>query len=202
MIKYGKLNTSGVYKITCTITGEFYIGSSINMNSRYRHHKHDLNYNIHGNVNLQRLWNTYRERYFKFEVIEYCNKDILRDREQYYIDLNRNNKLLCNISLDAKSIMGGRKHTKESKYKISENKKGNNHPMYGKHLSKEHKEKIRKSSIGKPHRKRIEIPDKFESIYNIWKNGDITAIKAMSALNLKKTTFYKLVKEYENNKIA
>ena len=202
MIKYGKLNTSGVYKITCTITNEFYIGSSVNMNNRYRHHKHDLNYNIHANVNLQRLWNEYNENRFTFEVIEYCNKEVLRDREQYYIDMYKDSGFLCNVSIDSKSIMGGRKHTEESKKKMSNSVKGEKHHQYGKHLSEEHREKIRKSSIGKPHRKRIEIPQDFTIIYEIWKSGKITAIKAMEMLNLKKTTFYKIVKEYENKLVA
>ena len=98
--------------------------------------------------------------------------------------------------------MGGRKHTEESKKKMSNSVKGEKHHQYGKHLSEEHREKIRKSSIGKPHRKRIEIPQDFTIIYEIWKSGKITAIKAMEMLNLKKTTFYKIVKEYENKLVA
>ena len=41
-------------------------------------------------------------------------------------------------------------------------------------------------------------PDNWELIYKQWKNKDITANKAMEILNLKRTTFYKLVKNYEN----
>lgn len=49
-------------------------------------------------------------------------------------------------------------------------------------------------------RKRIEISENFEEIYNEWKSGKITAVKAMKILNLKNNTFYIRVKEYENNK--
>lgn len=49
-------------------------------------------------------------------------------------------------------------------------------------------------------RKRIEISENFEEIYNKWKSGKITAVKAMKILNLKNNTFYRRVKEYENNK--
>ncbi len=40
-------------------------------------------------------------------------------------------------------------------------------------------------------------PKEWEKIYRLWKNGSITATKAMDDLNLKRTTFYKLVKKYE-----
>ena len=49
--------------------------------------------------------------------------------------------------------------------------------------------------IGRP---KIDYPDKWLQVYQQWKNKSITAVKAMSELNLTKTIFYKLVKEYEN----
>lgn len=48
--------------------------------------------------------------------------------------------------------------------------------------------------LGRP---RAEYPGGFETVYNEWKNGKITAKKAMNDLGLKTTTFYKLVKQYE-----
>lgn len=42
-----------------------------------------------------------------------------------------------------------------------------------------------------------EHPHEWESIYKQWKNGQITAVKAMEILSLKKNTFYKLVKQHE-----
>ena len=45
-------------------------------------------------------------------------------------------------------------------------------------------------------------PDNWGLIYKQWKNKDITANKAMEILNLKRTTFYKLVKNYENTEQA
>jgi DNA invertase Pin-like site-specific DNA recombinase len=40
--------------------------------------------------------------------------------------------------------------------------------------------------------------DNFESVYKSWRNGEITAVKAMEAANLKKATFYRRVKSYES----
>ena len=44
----------------------------------------------------------------------------------------------------------------------------------------------------------IEYPTDFEKVYKDWKNDKITAVKAMTELNLKKNTFYNLVKKYES----
>lgn len=43
----------------------------------------------------------------------------------------------------------------------------------------------------------IQITDTFIEAYKQWKKGDIKAVEAMKECNLKKSTFYKLVKEYE-----
>lgn len=41
-------------------------------------------------------------------------------------------------------------------------------------------------------------PDNWEQVYSSWKLGAITATAAMEQLTMKRTTFYKLVKQYEN----
>lgn len=38
----------------------------------------------------------------------------------------------------------------------------------------------------------------FEKLYPAWKNDEITAVEFMKQLDLKKNTFYKIVKEYES----
>jgi DNA invertase Pin-like site-specific DNA recombinase len=48
---------------------------------------------------------------------------------------------------------------------------------------------------GRP--KQYAINDSFIAAYQQWKAGAITAVKAMELTNIKKVTFYKLVKEYE-----
>lgn len=50
-------------------------------------------------------------------------------------------------------------------------------------------------------RKPVEMPpDTFEKQYKAWKAGKQTAVAAFKHLNVSKTTFYKLVKEYEAQK--
>lgn len=46
-------------------------------------------------------------------------------------------------------------------------------------------------------RPEIKISDEFVEVYNRWKAEEITAVKSMELLNIKKTTFYKLVKLHE-----
>lgn len=74
----------GVYKITNTETGDFYIGSSIDIIKRWRYHKqpnvwknrHNKMYEYMKNVSLM---------VFKFEILEECSIEVLKEREQYYI---------------------------------------------------------------------------------------------------------------------
>jgi DNA invertase Pin-like site-specific DNA recombinase len=51
-------------------------------------------------------------------------------------------------------------------------------------------------SFGRP---KAQINQKFIEVYNQWKQKEITAVQAMKEANVKKTTFYKLVKQYESN---
>ena len=45
----------------------------------------------------------------------------------------------------------------------------------------------------------IEYPKEFIPTYRQWKDGELKAVDAMRLIGLKKTTFYKLVKQYEEN---
>lgn len=48
-------------------------------------------------------------------------------------------------------------------------------------------------------RPKAQVTEEFKEVYDCWKTGEITAVKAMEELDIKKTTFYKLVKEHEND---
>ncbi|MCP1181174.1 recombinase family protein [Bacillus sp. 1663tsa1] len=48
--------------------------------------------------------------------------------------------------------------------------------------------------LGRPS---IPITDDFIKSYNRWKAGEITAVRAMAECNIKKDTFYKLTKQYQ-----
>ena len=48
-------------------------------------------------------------------------------------------------------------------------------------------------------RPKARVTEEFKEVYDCWKSGEITAVKAMEELDIKKTTFYKLVKEHEKD---
>ena len=57
--------------------------------------------------------------------------------------------------------------------------------------------KAKGKHLGRP---RIEYPGNFKDIYHKWKAKEITGVKAMELMNLKKNSFYNLIKKYENEK--
>ena len=48
-------------------------------------------------------------------------------------------------------------------------------------------------------RKSIDYPDNWKEVYDKWKTRNITSNNAMDQLELKRNTFYKLVKKYEQD---
>lgn len=51
--------------------------------------------------------------------------------------------------------------------------------------------------LGRPE---IAIPENFGAVYSEWHRGEITAVKAFTTLGLTKSTFYNMVKRYEEIK--
>ena len=72
----------GVYKITNKITGNFYIGSSVNIKERFMSHKTPK---ATGNDRLHNDMKKYGLENFEFEVIEECEIQTLRAKEYEYI---------------------------------------------------------------------------------------------------------------------
>lgn len=149
---------SGIYRITCTANGKIYVGSASNLRERRQHHFRDLRRNEHCNQYLQRAWNKYGPDTFMFEVLEYVLlPELLTAREQYWFDhLRPFGHRGFNIERVAGSPLG-RKHTPESRAKLSAAKKGkpnphpgNNYSVRGRPLSLEHRSKISAAHRGKP----------------------------------------------------
>lgn len=75
---------SGIYKIVNLLNEKIYIGSSKDVDKRFKRHLRDLRKGRHHNIYLQRSWGKYGGEFFKFEVIEETAD--LFPREQYWID--------------------------------------------------------------------------------------------------------------------
>lgn len=82
-------NVSGIYKIINTMNGKVYIGSTTDFRQRINAHIRDLETNAHGNKELQKEFNIYESKNFKYELLnEIEEKDIERLPliEKKYID--------------------------------------------------------------------------------------------------------------------
>jgi group I intron endonuclease len=193
MEKQGEMKNSGIYRILNISNGKIYIGSSINLTKRKSRHFKDLLYKRHKNKHLQSSYDKYGASNFCFQIIEYCDKKSLLQREQFYLDtlkpFNRNigyndqasatRKIFSyahrrNIALSRL----GKTTSERTKSRISRALKGRvvstetrlklRKLNIGKKLSKKHKEKLSKAHIGlkatKKHRENLS-----ESIKNWWK---------------------------------
>lgn len=81
------LNKSGIYKITNIVNNKIYIGSAVNILQRWYRHRTHANNNYHHSITFQRSWVLHGKDSFKIEVLEYCDKNQLAEREQYWLDL-------------------------------------------------------------------------------------------------------------------
>jgi len=128
---------SGIYMIINLVNNKFYIGSSVDIYHRMLSHISLLKRNKHDNIHLQNSFNKYGINNFIWIIIEQVdNCDELLIKEQYWMDLLN----VCNqdIAYNMCSIAGsplGRKHSQETKDKISASNKG-------KKKSAEHIEKM------------------------------------------------------------
>lgn len=77
---------SGIYKITNTITNQFYIGSSKNIKQRWKDHRKITTRKLYKNYPLYSDMTLYGLENFKFEIIERCNDlQYLKELEYNYI---------------------------------------------------------------------------------------------------------------------
>jgi group I intron endonuclease len=129
----------GVYKITSP-TGKIYIGQSKNISQRKKF------YSFYNCKNQTKLYNSFKKHRYEnhvFEIIEECSIEQLNEREtywkQYYLNQSKGNwksLLFCNLY-----DLGGGPLSKETKEKISKS-------HLGKKKSQQHRDNIKKSRTG------------------------------------------------------
>lgn len=79
-------NASGIYEIRNLKTNDFYIGSAANLKDRCRQHFTALKLGDHHNRHLQNSYNKHGKDAFVFKVLMYCDKNMLVQYEQDFID--------------------------------------------------------------------------------------------------------------------
>lgn len=143
---------SGIYSIINKENGHRYVGSSVNLNGRFRGHRNHLKGDTHGNRHLQRAWNKYGEDAFEFQVLFYCDPEMCITLEQRAMDIlgpEYNIEPIAGSSLGvtrtkeyrakkSAAMMGkknalGHKCSDEAKAKISAANKGNKYSVGCKH---------------------------------------------------------------------
>jgi len=109
--------------------GKQYIGSSINLKKRFMRYfnKNHLLKNNYMAICCALLKHDYCN--FTITILEYCSPDKCLIREKHYWDIV---KPKYNIAQDPTAPMSGRTHSEESKIIMSDVKKGENNPMFGK----------------------------------------------------------------------
>jgi len=85
----------GIYKITNKINNKFYIGRAYDLEQRWIKHQKYLG---HGAPYLHRAILKYGIENFKFEIIEECSLEELRDKEEFWIKKLNSRKLGYNIT--------------------------------------------------------------------------------------------------------
>lgn len=154
--------TIGVYEFENQITKYKYIGSSFNIENRYKEHLKRLRNNKHHNKYFQNSYNIHGLNSFTFKIIIICENNIndvlLRQQEQIYIDTYDFKKLYnqCPVAGSTK----GKKHSFETKRKISKSNTGKkmsdescakmSATRTGKKFSIEHRVNLSKAKKGKP----------------------------------------------------
>lgn len=78
---------SAVYKIVNTVTGEFYIGSSVDIKKRWKDHKLPSTRKNRPNSLLYKAMQEYGRECFSFEILEEVEPENLRQEEQKFIEL-------------------------------------------------------------------------------------------------------------------
>lgn len=162
----------GIYRIRNKINGKYYVGSSVDIRSRWQAHRRELDRGDHHDTYLQRAWDKYGGNNFEFELAkEIVKVDDLRPIEQEYLDEGFEKGVLYNVALDATAPMAGKHFTEEHCAKLSKansnpseeirakisransgknnwmyGRTGKNHPGYGRHHTEEALKKIRRAN--------------------------------------------------------
>lgn len=138
----------GIYKITSP-TGKVYIGQSTNIASRFEKYK---KLNCKEQPKLFRSLKKYTPESHKFEILEECLESNLNIRERYWqeyydvLDLQKGLNLRYTKVDDRSGVM-----SEESRAKMRASREGEKNHMYGRRHSEDTRKKISESKIGRKH---------------------------------------------------
>jgi group I intron endonuclease len=168
-------NKSGIYLLTNLLSKDQYVGQSIDLGKRFTKY-FTLSYLKNRNtLVISRAFIKYGYANFSISILEYCDKDILNEKEQYYMDIikpvyntlkiagsssgykhTQESKDKRSLSLKGKYIgtdspLYGRTHTDETKQLMSSVKKGQDNPFFSKTHTDATKELMKQKATGRKH---------------------------------------------------
>lgn len=153
--------SGGIYRIRNVATGKCYVGSAVNFVARWAVHCCLLRQGKHHSKRLQASWAKHGEAAFVFEPLFVCAPALFPLYEQRAIDGLEGYTNGYNGSADAVLTFLGRKHTPETRAKISAMHKGKPRPAHliektvsklrGRPLSMDHRAKLRDALLGAKH---------------------------------------------------
>ena len=144
---------SGIYKITNTVTKDFYIGSSKNLKQRWTGHKKPSIWKRCSNNPMYLDMQKYGVDKFVFEILEVVEPDKLKETEQQFIEMmkpiyNSNNANGLNIERKKEYQ---KEYEKTDKYKKSQKKYKNQLCSYNNEILTLHALSMRFMRQGIPH---------------------------------------------------
>lgn len=80
------MKISAVYKITNTVTNDFYIGSSKDVKKRWTAHKSPSRWNENQNISLYKDMQKYGVDKFDFQILANVESEHLKETEQQFIE--------------------------------------------------------------------------------------------------------------------
>lgn len=135
-------NKSGIYKWENKISGEYYIGSAIDLSKRMSEYYREsyITHPSRGKSIICYALVKYGYDNFSFSILEYCSKTELISREQYYLDLLNPPYNILKYAYSSE----GYKHTLEAIQKMSLAKKGKFTKEDNSFYGKTHTEEVKK----------------------------------------------------------
>ena len=109
------MKISGVYRITNTITGDFYIGSSKNVKRRWAAHKWPSRWNECPNNPMYLDMQKYGLDKFEFEILAEVEIEKLKETEQQFIETLK--PTYNNINAKGLNVERKKEYHKSDKYK-------------------------------------------------------------------------------------
>lgn len=159
------MKVCGIYQIKNLITGDLYIGSSNDVEKRFKDHKRKLITETHHSRILQHAYNKYSLNDFEFSIICKCDKFLKLYIEQIYID---SMSPRYNTAKSSSAPMEGRSHSEETKakFKLRVVKRGAEHHSFGTKWTKEQKVKWIQIRTGEKRSEEFKIGQRLKNLQN------------------------------------